>query len=126
MSAFTGSGGAQMARTLDYSSPERLRTFRRSKQDDVYAFGILMYFIATSRAPYRHIDFQDVERAVCNGVRPEIEEWEEAGEYSPALVQGVVVPYCELARQCWGEKAAQRPSFEAIYTRLAALAAAAV
>jgi serine/threonine protein kinase len=111
------------ARTLEYSSPERLLRCRRSRQDDVYAFGILMYFIATSRTPYGGISSAEVERAVNNGERPEIEEWEEAEEYSPELMQGVVAPYCELARQCWSNEPAERPAFEAIYARLAALAA---
>jgi serine/threonine protein kinase len=111
------------ARTLEYSSPERLRRGRRSRQDDVFAFGIVMYFIATSRTPYSGIDSEDVERVVKNGERPEIEEWEEAEEYSPELMQGVVAPYCDLARQCWSEEPADRPAFEAIYAKLAALAA---
>jgi serine/threonine protein kinase len=96
---------------------------RRSRQDDVYAFGIIMYFIATSRTPYSGIHSEDVERVVKNGARPEIEEWEEAEEYSPELVQGVVAPYCKLARQCWSGEPAERPAFEAIYARLTALAA---
>jgi serine/threonine protein kinase len=114
---------ASSARTLEYSSPERLVRCKRSRQDDVYAFGILMYVIATSLGPYSDIDSSDVERAVRNGARPEIEEWEEEAEYSPELMEGVVGPYCELARQCWSEKPAERPAFEAIYGRLAALAA---
>jgi serine/threonine protein kinase len=109
------------ARTLEYSSPERLLRCRRSRQDDVYAFGILMYFIATSRTPYSGISSAEVERAVNNGERPEIEEWEEAEECSPELTQGVVGPYCELARQCWSGKPAERPAFAAIYARQAAL-----
>jgi sterile alpha motif and leucine zipper containing kinase AZK len=111
------------ARTLEYSSPERLLRGRRSRQDDVYAFGIVMYFIATSRTPYSGIDSADLERVVKNGERPEIEEWEEGEDYSLELMQGVVAPYCELARQCWSEQPAERPDFEAIYARLAALAA---
>jgi hypothetical protein len=39
------------------------------------------------------------------------------------LTRQVVGPYCKLARQCWDEQAGQRPSFEDIYARLAALAA---
>jgi serine/threonine protein kinase len=114
---------AASARTLEYSSPERLLRGRRSKPDDVYAFGILMYFIATSLSPYSDIGSEDVERVVRNGVRPDIEEWEEGGEYSPEVMQGVVGPYCKLARQCWHEVAAQRPGFDVIYTKLDALVA---
>ena len=48
------------AYTLEYTSPERLLTFKRSFQDDVYAFGILMFFIATCDSP-----FHDIEKGAC-------------------------------------------------------------
>jgi sterile alpha motif and leucine zipper containing kinase AZK len=112
---------ASSARTLEYASPERLLLGRRSKKDDVYAFGILMYVIATSLSPYSNIDSSDVERVVKNGARPGIEEWEEGGGYSRELTRQVVVPYCQLARQCWSKEAAERPTFEVIYAKLTAL-----
>jgi serine/threonine protein kinase len=116
---------ASSARTLEYSSPERLLRGRRSRQDDVYAFGIVMYVIASSLSPYIGIDSADVERVVKNGARPEIEQWEQeqGAVHSSRRMQRVVTPYCELARQCWSEKPAERPAFDAIYARLAALAA---
>jgi serine/threonine protein kinase len=116
-------GTAASARTLEYSSPERLLRGRRSKEDDVYAFGILLHFIATSLSPYSDISSEEVERVVKNGARPEIERWEEARAYSPVLMQLVVGPYCYLARQCWHEQPAQRPAFEDIYAQLDALVA---
>jgi serine/threonine protein kinase len=122
-SATTLDPATSSACTLEYSSPERLLRGRRSKQDDVYAFGILMYFIATSRTPYSDISSEDVETVVKKGTRPNIDEWEEGGEYIPETIEGVVRPFCELSRQCWHEKAAQRPALEYICGRLAALAA---
>jgi fibroblast growth factor receptor 2 len=113
------------ARTLEYSSPERLRRGRHSKQDDVYAFGVLLYFVATSRSPYSGISAKDVERIVENGERPEIDEWEEAQGYGPELQGRLVAPYCELARQCWHERPAERPAFNVIYSRLENLTASA-
>jgi serine/threonine protein kinase len=47
---------ASKAYTLEYTSPTRLQEFTRSYQDDVYAFGILMYFIATCDSPFHDID----------------------------------------------------------------------
>jgi serine/threonine protein kinase len=44
------------AYTLEYTSPERLQEFTRSYQDDVYAFGIFMYFIASCDSPFHNID----------------------------------------------------------------------
>jgi hypothetical protein len=73
------------ARTPGSSSPERLLRCRRSKQYDMDAVGILMCFIATSRTPCSGIGSAEVGRAVNDGERPEIEEWDEAEEYSPEL-----------------------------------------
>jgi serine/threonine protein kinase len=42
--------------TREYTSPQRIVDFIRTFEDDVYAFGILMYFIATSNYPYEHIE----------------------------------------------------------------------
>jgi serine/threonine protein kinase len=117
--------GSVSNRTLEYSSPERLRRGRRSNQDDVYAFGVLLYVIATSRSPYSGIRTEDVQRIVEQGERPDIEEWEEGGDHGAALQERVVAPYCQLARQCWDQNPAARPSFEGIYARLDALAASA-
>jgi serine/threonine protein kinase len=44
------------AYTLAYASPTRIQEFARSYQDDVYAFGILMYFIASCDSPFYNID----------------------------------------------------------------------
>jgi serine/threonine protein kinase len=42
--------------TREYTSPQRIINYIRTFEDDVYAFGILMFFIATSDAPYDHIE----------------------------------------------------------------------
>jgi serine/threonine protein kinase len=47
---------ATKAYTLEYTSPKRLQEFKRSYQDDVYAFGILMYFIASCESPFHDTD----------------------------------------------------------------------
>ena len=57
--------------------------------------------IAQLAAENPHLTQKDVERVVKNGGRPDWKEWEEAEGGGCALMQGVVGPYCELARQCW-------------------------
>jgi serine/threonine protein kinase len=109
---------ATSARTLEYSSPERNQDGLRTKLDDIYAFGILMHFIATSRSPYPDICAADLERVVRNGRRPDIGAWASEGEALGQHVRRVVEPYCDLARRCWHELPEQRPAFEAIFSGL--------
>jgi serine/threonine protein kinase len=47
---------ATKAYTLEYTSPTRLQEFTRSYKDDVYAFGIVMYFIASCESPFHDVD----------------------------------------------------------------------
>jgi serine/threonine protein kinase len=109
------------AYTQEYTSPERLATFRRSKQDDVYAFGILLYFLATSRSPFTDISKHDLNRAVAAGTRPDLDKWTDSQWRGARVEQEVVVAYCELARQCWHQQPYQRPDFDAIFTSLTTL-----
>jgi hypothetical protein len=104
-----------------YTSPERLTTFRCSKEDDAYAFGVLMYFLATSRTPFTDIAPQDLSRAIAKGVRPKLDEWAGTKRCEPEAQSLVVQPYCELARQCSHQQPEQRPGFETIYSRLTAI-----
>jgi serine/threonine protein kinase len=111
------------AYTLEYTSPERLREFTRSAQDDVYAFGILMYFIATSRTPFSNVSTHELKEAVIAGKRPDIQSWA-AGSSSSSRTAGeqeVVEAYCELAQQCWHPDPGQRPGCPEILSRLSRL-----
>ena len=106
------------ALTRAYISPERLLKGKRSKEDDCYAFGILLYFIATSRSPYdRNISSAGVEELVRIRERPDFEAWKNGEDFSPEQMERVVGPFCELARQCWLEVPAQRPTFGDIHDR---------
>jgi serine/threonine protein kinase len=109
------------AYTQEYTSPERLTSFRRSKPDDVYAFGILLYFLASSRTPFTDISAQDLDRAVVKGMRPDMEAWANSQQHSSVVTQQLVKPYCELTRQCWHQQPEQRPEFEAVFSRLTAM-----
>jgi serine/threonine protein kinase len=120
-STMSNSAHQTKAYTQEYTSPERLATFRRSKQDDVFAFGILLYFLAASRSPFTDISKLDLNRAVTAGVRPDLDKWADSQWRGAGVKQEVVVPYCELARQCWHQQASQRPDFDAIFTSLTTL-----
>jgi serine/threonine protein kinase len=112
------------AYTQEYTSPERLTTFRRTKEDDAYAFGILMYFLATSRSPFTDISAKDLDHAIAKGVRPDLDEWAGSQPHGPEAQRKVVEPYCALTRQCWHQQPEQRPDFDAIYARLTAMLSA--
>jgi serine/threonine protein kinase len=113
------------AYTLEYTSPERLRVFTRSVEDDVYAFGILMYFIATSCTPYSNVSAPELKGAVIAGIRPDIQSWAAGSSSSSssrtAGEQEVVEAYCELAQQCWHPDPGQRPGCPEILSRLSRL-----
>jgi serine/threonine protein kinase len=108
------------AYTPEYTSPERLRAFKRSPQDDVYAFGVLLYFIATSRSPYGDISSGELKEAVLSGVRPDIEGWASSGSYGTGM-QELVDGYCDLAQQCWHSETERRPGCAMILHRLSQL-----
>jgi serine/threonine protein kinase len=52
-----GAATAPNVCTSEYASPERLQEFQhRSPQDDVYSFGMVMYFIVTGKPPFSSMD----------------------------------------------------------------------
>jgi serine/threonine protein kinase len=104
-------------RTQEYTSPERLQEFTSSQQNDVYAFGVLMYFIATSRTPFSNVSAHELKEAVIAGKRPDISAWA-ALPSRAAVEQQVVEAYCDLAQQCWHQEPGQRPSSGEILSRL--------
>jgi serine/threonine protein kinase len=107
-----------------YTSPQRLRDFTRSPQDDVYAFGILLHFIATSRTPFRNVSALDLKGAVIAGMRPDIRAWAAASgssSRSAGRTQEVVQAYCDLAEKCWHQEPGQRPDCDEILSRLSRL-----
>jgi serine/threonine protein kinase len=109
--------------TLEYTSPKRLHELSRSAHDDVYAFGILMYFIATSRSPFIHVSRHKLKDEVIRGTRPNIRAWASGTSSRPAVEQEVVQAYCELAEQCWREQPEERPDCPQILSRLSQMAA---
>jgi serine/threonine protein kinase len=113
---------AEAASTLLYTSPERSlppQSFAPSFQDDVYAFGILMHFIATSESPFRGIPPTHLMEAVRQGTRPQgLEAWV---QWAGPAEQDVCQRYSNLAQECWHHSPDMRPSFETIFWRLTGL-----
>jgi serine/threonine protein kinase len=109
------------AYTLEYASPERLRAFKRSYQDDIYAYGVLLYFIATSRTPFGDVSATELKQAIIAGVRPDIRAWAAGSSSRSAVEQELVEAYCKLAERCWHQEPAQRPGCDAILSRLSEL-----
>jgi serine/threonine protein kinase len=115
-------GAPEPAGTLKYTSPERSlppQSFAPSFQDDVYAFGILLHFIATSEAPFRGVAPGPLLRAIRQGARPQgLEEW--VLRAAPAE-RDVRLRYTALAQECWQHAPGKRPSFGGIVSQLTAL-----
>jgi serine/threonine protein kinase len=113
---------AEAACTPRYTSPERSlppQSFAPSFQDDVYAFGILMYFIATSETPFRGIPPTHLLEAIRQGTRPHgLEAWVQGA--APAE-RDVRQRYTKLAQECWQHSPNMRPGFGNILSRLTAL-----
>ena len=109
--------GAQ-ACTRQYASPERLRGGRRSYRDDLYAFGMLLFFLATSREPFNDLDADSQVAAVKADQRPDLSEWvwrQSGGEWQRAAIE-----FAALAQRCWHPDPRSRPEggFEEVYSEL--------
>jgi serine/threonine protein kinase len=106
--------------TPEYTSPQRMKDPRkRCFQDDVFGFGMLLYFIATSESPMAGIDSSEVRDLVKEGYRPPIDEW----LVNQALVDGdkcgvIAAKYCQLAKDCWHASESDRPTLQVVCDRL--------
>lgn len=80
--------------------------FPRSTKSDVWAFGVLLWEIATyGNSPYPGIDLTDVFHKLESGYRMEKPD-------------GCPTEVYDLMRQCWQWSAADRPSFKSIHHTL--------
>jgi serine/threonine protein kinase len=115
-------GAPEPACTIKYTSPERTmppQSYAPSFKDDVYAFGILMYFIATSETPFDSIPPAHLEHAIRQGARPQgLEVWVQGAALAE---RSACKRYMRLAQECWQRKPGSRPSFDEIVTRLNAM-----
>eukprot|EP00798_Chlamydomonas_sp_ICE-L_P016749 gene16749-23022_t len=97
-----------IAGTVTHAAPELLKDCRMTAATDVYAFGILMFEIATGlRVHAGKTSPQIILGVVYEGLRPVYPD--ECG-----LSEG----YCQLSADCWEGNPEDRPSDEALVARI--------
>lgn len=101
---YTAHAGAKFP--IKWTAPEGLAYNKFSTKSDVWAFGILLWEIATyGMSPYPGVDLTDVYHMLEKGYRME-------------CPPGCPPKIYELMRQCWQWNASDRPSFKEIHHAL--------
>ncbi|XP_046605236.1 tyrosine-protein kinase Abl [Neodiprion virginianus] len=101
---YTAHAGAKFP--IKWTAPEGLAYNKFSTKSDVWAFGILLWEIATyGMSPYPGVDLTDVYHMLEKGYRME-------------CPPGCPPKVYELMRQCWKWSASERPSFKEIHHSL--------
>lgn len=101
---YTAHAGAKFP--IKWTAPEGLAYNKFSTKSDVWAFGILLWEIATyGMSPYPGVDLTDVYHMLEKGYRME-------------CPPGCPPKIYELMRQCWQWNACDRPSFQEIHHAL--------
>uniref|UniRef100_A0A336MRU8 non-specific protein-tyrosine kinase n=1 Tax=Culicoides sonorensis TaxID=179676 RepID=A0A336MRU8_CULSO len=101
---YTAHAGAKFP--IKWTAPEGLAYNKFSTKSDVWAFGVLLWEIATyGMSPYPGIDLTDVFHKLESGYRME-------------RPPGCPPEVYELMRQCWQWNASDRPSFKNIHHAL--------
>lgn len=91
---------------IKWTAPEGLAYNKFSTKSDVWAFGILLWEIATyGMSPYPGVDLTDVYHMLEKGYRME-------------CPPGCPPKIYELMRQCWQWHANDRPTFKEIHHAL--------
>ncbi len=104
--------------TILYMSPEVLLNRveqATSTKVDIYSFGIIMHEIFFERMPYNEENYDSIitlGTEVVAGKRPKIPEYIYTRVTKPEL------DYIELMKECWNGIAAERPSFEQVFSSL--------
>src|SRR6185312_513676 len=87
---------------LPFIAPEVFHTCKFTQKSDVYAFGIIMYLIATGEPPFRNRQFDEyLARDICNGLRPPMPDSAPEG-------------YKKLAERCCDADPDKRPDAKTI------------
>ncbi|KAL7732792.1 hypothetical protein ACLKA6_005930 [Drosophila palustris] len=101
---YTAHAGAKFP--IKWTAPEGLAYNKFSTKSDVWAFGVLLWEIATyGMSPYPGIDLTDVYHKLEKGYRME-------------RPPGCPLEVYDLMRQCWQWDAADRPTFKSIHHAL--------
>lgn len=102
--AYTAHIGAKFP--IKWTAPEGLAYNKFSSKSDVWAFGVLLWEIATyGKSPYPGVELANVYHLLDSGYRMERPD-------------GCPINVYELIRKCWQWDAAARPSFAEIYKEL--------
>ncbi|KAG8912779.1 hypothetical protein FRC01_004903, partial [Tulasnella sp. 417] len=102
---------ASVKGTLRYSSPEMLDLDGQSTtRSDVWAFGMLILHVMTSKMPYAEV-FSDVKviMAIMGGQRPLPENYPELPPTDPLW---------DMMRECWYEDPMRRPTMTEVFDKL--------
>jgi GTPase SAR1 family protein len=87
-------------------APEVLRKERYNEKVDIYAFGVILYELATQKQFFGEISFfHELEETVLHGTRPPI------SDEIPSYVR-------QLIEVCWQEDSHKRPDFNVIVQTL--------
>ncbi|XP_033221945.1 tyrosine-protein kinase Abl isoform X2 [Belonocnema kinseyi] len=101
---YTAHAGAKFP--IKWTAPEGLAYNKFSTKSDVWAFGILLWEIATyGMSPYPGVDLTDVYHMLEKGYRME-------------CPPGCPPKVYDLMRQCWQWSATERPTFKEIHHSL--------
>ncbi|XP_037043232.1 tyrosine-protein kinase Abl isoform X2 [Bradysia coprophila] len=100
---YTAHAGAKFP--IKWTAPEGLAYNKFSTKSDVWAFGVLLWEIATGMSPYPGIDLTDVFHKLESGYRME-------------RPSGCPPEVYDLMRQCWQWNAQERPTFKNIHHAL--------
>ena len=91
---------------LPYIAPEVLHTHRFTQASDIYAFGIIMYLIATGEPPYREYSFDKcLAMRVCEGLRP-------------VMPDSAPEAYRKLAEKCCNADPNERPTAPKLFDEI--------
>ncbi|XP_030834150.1 ephrin type-A receptor 4a [Strongylocentrotus purpuratus] len=89
-----------------WMSPERLSDGLCSAEDDVWAYGVLVWEIMTyGRRPYSELGKENLQEMLISG-------------YRLIVPQGCDQTTANLMKSCWQEKEGERPTFEKIKNQL--------
>ncbi|KAG8894156.1 hypothetical protein FRB99_001434 [Tulasnella sp. 403] len=95
-----------------YMAPELWKEGSKSRESDVYAFGMSIYEVLSGFVPFHQLELQEaVMYAVLTAERPPQE---------PSLFAGEEFhPIWTVAAACWDADPTRRPSASEVYTRMA-------
>ncbi len=91
----------QSSGTLLWMAPELLRGRRNSTQSDVYAYGMILWELATRKLPFYEADPKAIFQLIKNGDTPEIPS-------------GTPSNFASVIKKCWDLNQNKRPAIKTI------------